>query len=66
MILYIRNKVPVWKGFKISYAQSNVHSYRFFVDSRGLMYFDDEFLHTNPKNLIKDRKFIQKFYSSMR
>jgi hypothetical protein len=41
MNFYIRTKVALSKGFKISYAQSNIHSYRFFVDSRGLMYFDD-------------------------
>jgi hypothetical protein len=41
MIFYIRSKVGISKAFKISFAQSNSHSYRFFVDSRGLMYFDD-------------------------
>lgn len=49
-----------------SFAKVVVTEYKFWVDFQGLMYFDDAQVHHNPRNQIRDLKFIDKFYHSLR
>lgn len=44
-----------------SFSTVVFNSYTFFVDFGGQIYFDDCSL-SNPRNIIKDRKFIEKLY----
>lgn len=49
-----------------SFASIVFNQYKFYVDFQGLLYFDDHHIHSNPKNLIRDLKFIQKFYRCLK
>jgi hypothetical protein len=67
MIFYNPKKMKgLLKTISQPFAKVVVNQYRFLIDFQGLMYFDDEQTHKNPKNLIRDRKFIEKFYRSLR
>lgn len=51
--------------FRLKYDLVIINEYKFYVDFKGLMYFD----HggpISPTNLIKDRKFINKFYQNLK
>lgn len=39
------------------FAKVVVNKYLFFVDFKGMLYFDDDQMNKNPHNLIKDKKF---------
>ena len=35
-----------------------INEYKFFIDFKGIMYFDDDQMTKNAKNVINDKKFI--------
>lgn len=67
MIFYNAARPPALRtSLRSAFAKVVVTEYKFWVDFQGLMYFDDPEAHRNPRNQIRDRKFIQKFYDSLR
>ncbi len=53
----------ILRQFAVTYTPNYV--YHFYVDFKGLMYFDDTTPFIFP-NAIKDRKFIEFFYRNIR
>ena len=47
-------------NFKRTYnvAKVFINEYKFFIDFKGIMYFDDDQMTKNTKNVINDKKFI--------
>lgn len=67
MIFYNTARQPTLsRSVRYSFAKVVVTEYKFWVDFQGLMYFDDPEALRNPRNQIRDRKFIDKFYDSLR
>lgn len=58
------------RGCSSSLRSALVHTqptqYHFWVDFQGLLYFDDQQTLRNPRNMIRDRKFIGKLYESLK
>ena len=50
---------------KNKYSLVILNEYNFYVDFKGVMYFDTGG-PISPTNIIKDKKFIHKFYKSLR
>ena len=50
---------------KINFNLIIINEYKFYVDFKGMMYFDDGG-PISPTNIIKDKKFIAKFYNSLK
>jgi hypothetical protein len=44
-------------SIKMRYAQLIINQYKFYIDFRGLMYFEDG-KDQNYNNIIRDKKFI--------
>jgi hypothetical protein len=51
--------------FKTAYTLIILNEYKFYVDFKGIMYFDDGG-PISPTNIIKDKKFLKKFYLSLK
>lgn len=67
MIFYNAARPAALRRFlRCGFAKVVVTEYKFWVDFQGLMYFDDTEALRNPRNQIRDRKFIEKFYDSLR
>lgn len=49
----------------VKYRLVIINEYKFYVDFKGLMYFDQGG-PISPTNLIKDKKFINKFYQNLK
>lgn len=49
---------------KVVYSLVILNEYKFYVDFKGIMYFDDG-KPISPTNIIKDKKFLNKFYKSL-
>jgi len=41
-----------------------INEYKFLIDFKGMMYFDDSDL-SSGKNVIRDVKFVNKFYQNL-
>jgi hypothetical protein len=65
MITNITRKAFVFPLKRITYGIVIVNEYKFYVDFKGIMYFDSG-APISPTNIIKDKKFIQKFYQSLK
>lgn len=65
MITIIARKAYSLPFNRISFGNATLNVYRFYVDFKGIMYFDDGG-PISPTNIIKDKKFIQKFYQSLK
>jgi hypothetical protein len=49
---------------RIKYGLVVINEYKFYIDFKGMMYFDDSDLN-NTKNVIRDVKFVNKFYQTL-
>lgn len=49
---------------KIVYGKVIINEYKFFIDFKGMMHFDDPDL-SSGKNVIRDVKFVSKFYQTL-
>lgn len=70
MILYAKPLRPLPHALTLrllrGFADHIKNEYHFFVDFQGLLFFDDQQVHRNPLNQIRDRKFIAKLYQELR
>ena len=64
-LIRISNKNVYNLTLKLSHSIIFINEYKFFVDFKGLMHFDDEEV-SSGKNIIRDLKFVSKFYQTLR
>jgi len=49
---------------RIKYGLVVINEYTFFIDFKGMMHFDDSDF-SSGKNVIRDVKFVNKFYQTL-
>jgi len=49
---------------KMEFARLIINQYKFYIDFKGLMYFEDGG-DKNYANIIRDKKFIEQFYRNL-
>ncbi len=62
MIFLNSHTIPTLSILAQRFSRVVITEYKFWVDLKGLLYFDDPKTYQNPRNQIRDRKFIEKLY----